>query len=63
MLKIRSSEKDEESTYDLSDRSTREFENLCKGLTLCICYAANIGGVCTLTGTAPNLVVKGQLDV
>ncbi|KFQ44833.1 Solute carrier family 13 member 2, partial [Nestor notabilis] len=39
-----------------------EHKKFSKGMSLCICYSASIGGIATLTGTTPNLILQGQVD-
>lgn len=51
---------DDEARDDDDDNS---WEQLSKALSLCIAYSANIGGAATMTGSTPNLVLKGQLEM
>jgi sodium-dependent dicarboxylate transporter 2/3/5 len=39
-----------------------EMKRYAKAFALCVAYGANIGGIATLTGTPPNLVLKENAD-
>jgi len=44
------------------EREDSEFRKFSSALKLCIAYASNVGGVGTLIGCGPNIVMKGQAD-
>ncbi|KFO09987.1 Solute carrier family 13 member 2, partial [Balearica regulorum gibbericeps] len=52
-------EEDIKSDENLLEENHKKF---CKGMSLSICYSASIGGIATLTGTTPNLVLQGQVN-
>ncbi|XP_054250090.1 solute carrier family 13 member 2 [Indicator indicator] len=52
-------EEDRKKNENLLEKDHKKFS---KGMSLCICYSASIGGIATLTGTTPNLVLQGQIN-
>ncbi|XP_014790416.1 Na(+)/citrate cotransporter isoform X2 [Octopus bimaculoides] len=57
---------DEKSSALMKDRNftkDKSYTRLCKTVSLAIAYAANTGGTASITGTGPNLVLKGQSDM
>ncbi|XP_050409833.2 Na(+)/citrate cotransporter [Patella vulgata] len=53
---------DEANTSSVSEEEDKEFTILAKSFSICAAYAANCGGMATLTGTPPNIIFKGIAD-
>jgi len=56
------SEKNEKSKEHHSLHSEKDFQALAKALCLSVAYGAYCGGLGTLTGTTPNLIMKNVAD-
>lgn len=50
-----------ENIFD-GEENSESYIRMCKGMSLCVAYAANIGGTGSLSGTGPNLIMQGQAD-
>lgn len=61
-VKSREDEETNTATKIHGEVESPEYLRMCKALSLGIAYAANCGGVASLTGTNPNVIMKGVAD-
>uniref|UniRef100_A0A8C3QCA8 Uncharacterized protein n=1 Tax=Geospiza parvula TaxID=87175 RepID=A0A8C3QCA8_GEOPR len=62
MVPIAQAVMEQKSHLTRNEALEKKHLKLSKGMSLCICYSSSIGGIATLTGTTPNLVLQGQVN-
>jgi di/tricarboxylate transporter len=44
------------------EEKSAKYKSLLKAVTISIAYSANVGGMASLTGSAPNMIMKDYAD-
>ena len=60
-VKMQNANHNLDDAYDLS-LPRKQIQRFAVGLTLCTSYCSKVGGMATLTGSPPNVIMKGQVD-
>ena len=55
-------EESNEPLFNQKAQANKDIHKFAVGLTLCTCYCSKVGGMATLTGSPPNVIMKGQAD-
>ncbi|KAK3104083.1 hypothetical protein FSP39_024304 [Pinctada imbricata] len=56
-------EEEKKDKMSSSIEESPEYIRMCKGMALCVAYAANVGGTGSMSGTGPNIIMAGQADL